>query len=99
MPAPAIAEFPLIVQLVMIGPFHGAGGMPGNGGGPCPIQEIAPPLLAELLLNKQLFSIGLLLPAQLTNTPPPLPLFAEFAVNVQLVRIGLLYELDIPPPL
>ncbi len=89
MPAPALAEFPLIVQLVMIGPLHGTGGMPTTGGGPGPMQEIAPPLLAELLLNKQLVSIGLLLLMPLNKIPPPLP-FAEFAVNVQLVRIGLL---------
>lgn len=90
MPAPAIAEFPLIVQLVMIGPLHGAGGKPGNGGGPGPVQEIAPPQLAELLLNKQLVSIGLLLLVPKNDIPPPLPLFAEFAVNVQLVIVGLL---------
>jgi hypothetical protein len=74
----------------MIGPLHGEGGMPTIGGGPGPMQEIAPPLLAELLLNKQLVSNGLLLLLPWTNTPPPPPLFAEFAVNVQLVRIGLL---------
>ena len=94
MPAPTLAEFPLIVQLVMIGPFDGTGGMPGNGSCPGPMQEIAPPLLAELPLNVQFVSVGLLL---LLYIPPPLPV-AELSLNVQLVRIGLLYSLYIPPP-